>query len=198
MPTTDPKTMAKRLRSQLAATYGLELTHSQSLELVAHAHGLRDWNTMVGRNDTQAVPWGARNATIPVLRIFSVDVALQFYVDFLGFQLDFGGPAGGEGTPYYGQISRASTTVHLSEVAYDPGPGATILIWLADLDALRDILNERRERVRVWGPAVWAPTIEPAPWDARVMTLADPFGNHFHFNEPNETSLRQGLPTWSS
>lgn len=196
MPSTDPKAMAKRLRSQLASSYGLELTHSQSLELIAQTHGLRDWNTL-SAHAGDALPWEASNATIPVLRIFSVDAALQFYVDFLGFRLDFGGPAGGEGTAYYGQVSRASTTLHLSEVAYDPGPGATVLIWLSDLDAWRDQLNERREDVRVWGPAVWAPTIEPAPWDARVMTLSDPFGNHFHFNEPNDAELRGRLPAWS-
>lgn len=52
----------------------------------------------------------------------------------------------------------------------------------------------RREQVRVWGPAVWAPEIEDAPWGARVLTIADPFGNHLRFNEPDDPALKAGLP----
>jgi hypothetical protein len=73
-----------------------------------------------------------------------------------------------------------------------------VLIWLSDLDTWRDALNNRRERVRVWGPAVSAPTIEAAQWDARVMTRSDPFGNHFRFNEPNGADLRASLPAWTT
>ncbi|MDX8351207.1 glyoxalase superfamily protein [Cognatiyoonia sp. IB215182] len=40
----DPKAMAKTLRSDVAA-YGLQLSHSQSLEIVAHQLGHADWNT---------------------------------------------------------------------------------------------------------------------------------------------------------
>ncbi len=40
----DPKAMAKILRGDVAA-YGLELSHSQCLEIVAHQLGHADWNT---------------------------------------------------------------------------------------------------------------------------------------------------------
>jgi Glyoxalase superfamily protein len=59
---------------------------------------------------------------------------------------------------------------------------------------LREELNARREQVRVRGPAVWAPEIEDAPWGARVLTVADPFGNHLRFNEPDGPASRQGCP----
>lgn len=99
-----------------------------------------------------------------MLRIFSVDAAWQFNVStFLGFKLDFGGPAGGPGTTWYGQVSRAATSLHLTEAHHDPGPGATVLISIDGVGGLREELNERRERVRRWGPAVWAPEIEDAP-----------------------------------
>jgi uncharacterized glyoxalase superfamily protein PhnB len=75
--------------------------------------------------------------------------------------------------------------------------GATVLVWLAGVDGLRDELNLRRERVRVWGPAVWAPEIEEAPWGARVLTIADPFGNHLHLNEPVDPGDRAALPRWA-
>ncbi|TYP85955.1 glyoxalase superfamily protein [Blastococcus xanthinilyticus] len=192
------KQMAVRLRADLRAHHAVELTHGQCLELVARQHGAADWNTLVARppRGTAEVPWGAAGATIPVLRIFSVAAALQFYVDFLGFQLDFGGPSGGPGTPYYGQVTRAATTVHLTEVPYAPGVGATVLVWVTGLDRLRAELDARRAEVPVWGPAVWVPEIEQAPWGARVLTLADPFGNHLHLNEPDDADARRVLPAW--
>ena len=42
---TDHKQQAKRLRTSLAER-GVEVTHSEALELVAHQHGARDWNTL--------------------------------------------------------------------------------------------------------------------------------------------------------
>jgi catechol 2,3-dioxygenase-like lactoylglutathione lyase family enzyme len=144
-----------------------------------------------------SMPWGAPSTTIPVLRIFSVDAARQFYVDFLGFTVDFGGPAAGPGTPFYGQVTRQATSLHLAEQPYGPCPGSTVLIWMSGIDALWEDLNGRREHVLVWSPAVWVPEVEPAPWNARTLTLPDPFGNHLRFNEPNDESVRAVLPDWS-
>ena len=39
------KDQAKRLRTKMAAN-GAPIGHAKSLELVAHQHGFRDWNTM--------------------------------------------------------------------------------------------------------------------------------------------------------
>ena len=39
------KAQAKALRAKLAGQ-GTEISHSQALELVAHQHGARDWNTL--------------------------------------------------------------------------------------------------------------------------------------------------------
>jgi hypothetical protein len=198
----DPKTMAKSLRAELRERLEVDVTHSQCLEIVARQYGVDNWNILAAKAQANEIkqgsgfPWQAVTGTIPVLRIFSVDAALQFYVEFLGFSLDFGGPSAGDGTPYYGQVSRGLTTLHLTEVAYDPGPGATVFIWIDGIDDLRLALNVRREQVRVWGPAVWAPEIEDAPWNARVLTIADPFGNHLRFNEPTEPAARAGLPDW--
>ncbi|MEX5599401.1 glyoxalase superfamily protein [Pseudophaeobacter sp. C1-32P7] len=45
LPTlVEAKAQAKRLRTGLEAE-GREISHSQSLELVARQHGVRDWNT---------------------------------------------------------------------------------------------------------------------------------------------------------
>ena len=40
----DAKAMARRLRDELADR-GVEVSHSEALELDAHQHGARDWNT---------------------------------------------------------------------------------------------------------------------------------------------------------
>ncbi|PTW62816.1 hypothetical protein C8N35_101864 [Breoghania corrubedonensis] len=45
LPTLDDaKRQAKRLRGDLAAS-GTDLSHGRALELIAHQHGYRDWNT---------------------------------------------------------------------------------------------------------------------------------------------------------
>jgi uncharacterized glyoxalase superfamily protein PhnB len=198
----DAKAIAKTLRAELHLRRQIELTHGECLEIVSRQFGADSWNVLsatISRSPGGArtvAPWGAANATIPVLRIFSVDKALQFYVEFLGFSLDFGGPVEGEGTPFYGQITRCGTSVHLTEHQYDPSPGATILVWMSGLDALYAELDRRRREVPVWGPAVWTPEIEEAPWGARVLTVGDPFGNHLRFNEPTDIAERAGLPHW--
>jgi hypothetical protein len=49
LPTVeDLKAQAKRLRTQLAVM-NTPVSHSQSLELLAHQTGLRDWNTLQAR-----------------------------------------------------------------------------------------------------------------------------------------------------
>jgi hypothetical protein len=193
--------MAKALRAELRERYGLDVSHSECLELVARQHGLDNWNILAAREtgggEAAPGPWSARSTTIPVLRIFAVEPALQFYVEFLGCTLDFGGPNMGPGTPYYGQVSYAATTLHLAEAAYDASPGATVFIWVDGIDELRERLNLRRFEVPVWSPAVWTPEVEPAQWDGRVLTIADPFGNHLRFSEPNEAEVRAGLPRWA-
>ncbi len=129
-----------------------------------------------------------------MLRIFDVEQARRFYVDFLGCTLDFGGPADGDGSPFFGQVSRSGSTFHLTETAYVGSPGATIGIWLAGLDDLHEELNKKRQSVEVWGPAVWVPAPEEMPW-ARVMTINDPFGNSLRFSEPHNLK-NQHLPRW--
>lgn len=62
----DLKIQAKRLRADLRKS-GTELSHSQSLELIAHQHGARDWNTLVA----QTSPTPARsNNPVPDAPVF--------------------------------------------------------------------------------------------------------------------------------
>ena len=90
-----------------------------------------------------------------------------------------------------------ATTLHLAEAAYDAAQGATVFIWIDGIDQLRERLNRRRTEVPVWGPAVWTPEVEKAQWEGRVLTIADPFGNHLRFSEPDDPNERAGLPSWA-
>lgn len=63
LPTIDNlKSQAKRLRSELAAS-GTDIAHAKALEILAHQHGYKDWNTLhaaVGNRPTCPVALGAR------------------------------------------------------------------------------------------------------------------------------------------
>ena len=51
-PIAELKAQAKRLRARLQ-TQGAPVTHSEALELLAHQHGLRDWNTLRAMADNR-------------------------------------------------------------------------------------------------------------------------------------------------
>ncbi|MEV6487863.1 glyoxalase superfamily protein [Actinoplanes sp. NPDC051633] len=211
----DAKIMAKTLRSELAARKQTDLSHSEALEIVTRQFGFDDWNVLAARIESESQsrivpaylvsgpdisdPKRATTSTIPILRIFSEQRALEFYVEFLGFTLDWGGPAGGPGTPFYGQVIRGETTFQLAEQPYDPGNGATVAINVDGIDALHAELSQRYSAMgsRVWGPAVWVPAVQEMPWGLRVMTISDPFGNHLRFCEPVDPAARKGLPRWA-
>ncbi|ADB34918.1 Glyoxalase/bleomycin resistance protein/dioxygenase [Kribbella flavida DSM 17836] len=194
----DAKTMAKTLRAELLARRQVELGHSEALEIVARQFGHADWNVMAAKARQLAGVDGdgstgvGGNPTIPVLRIFDVAQARRFFVDFLGCRLDFGGPSDGADGPFYGQVTRAGSTFHLTETPYVASPGATIGIWLPNLDDLHAELDAQRTQVEVFGPAVWVPRPEDAGW-ARVMAVNDPFGNMLRFCQPPDAGH---LPRW--
>ncbi|MFI7705348.1 glyoxalase superfamily protein [Nonomuraea sp. NPDC049480] len=202
----DAKAMAKVLRAELRDRCQVELPHSACLEIVARQFGLDNYNILSAKLHESPRTGTARRTpfseetTIPVLRVFSEEAAKEFYVDFLGFTLDFGGPAGGPGTPFYGQVSRAGATLHLTEQPYQAGPGSTVDIWLAGLDDLRQelVTYVQVKNYRLWGPAIWVPAIEEAPWDARLLVLTDPFGNHLRLSEPKDPAAHAFLPHWTA
>jgi len=60
--------------------------------------------------------------TIPILRIFDVEKAKEFYVGFLGFTVDWEHHFE-ENTPAYLQVSRDGLVLHLTEHHGDCCPG---------------------------------------------------------------------------
>ena len=113
---------------------------------------------------------------IPVLRVFDVTLAKAFYVDWLGFKLDWEHQTGAGG-PRYIQVSRRPVVLHLTEHYGDCCPGAKVFINSDDVEALHRELHSRPN------PNM-NPGVELAPWNAKVMDVTDPFGNRLSFNQP--------------
>jgi uncharacterized glyoxalase superfamily protein PhnB len=116
--------------------------------------------------------------TIPMLRIFSVEKAKEFYLGFLGFTWDWEHRFG-DNFPLYAQVSRAGLVLHLSEHHGDATPGSATMIHMKGVDAFHRELAARDYRYA-------KPGIEDAPWGARTVTIADPFGNRLIFAEPTK------------
>ena len=113
--------------------------------------------------------------TIPILRIFDVAKAREFYIEFLGFTVDWEHRFE-PGMPLYMQVSRAGLTLHLSEHHGDACPGSTLFVWTQGLDDFhREITARNYGYLR--------PGIERTFYGAKCMEVIDPFGNRIRFNE---------------
>ena len=111
--------------------------------------------------------------TTPILRIFDEAKAKEFYVDFLGFTVDWEHRFE-PGLPLYMQVSRDACVLHLSEHFGDGSPGAAMRIETTDLDALHAELRAKQYKHA-------RPGIEDMPWGTRDMTIKDPFNNRLVF-----------------
>jgi catechol 2,3-dioxygenase-like lactoylglutathione lyase family enzyme len=112
---------------------------------------------------------------IPVLRIFDVAKATEFYLDFLGFRIDWQHRFA-DGAPVYMQIARGDLVLHLSEHHGDGSPGATVYVRTTGLEHLhREIMAKDYPFMR--------PGIERTPWRSMLMEVTDPFHNRLRFDE---------------
>jgi uncharacterized glyoxalase superfamily protein PhnB len=112
---------------------------------------------------------------IPILRIFDVEKAREFYVGFLGFGVDWEHRFE-ESAPLYMQVSRGGLVLHLSEHHGDCCPGAAVFVRMTGLDELHREISAK-------GYRFMRPGIRPTPWNARMMEVIDPFNNRIRFNE---------------
>jgi catechol 2,3-dioxygenase-like lactoylglutathione lyase family enzyme len=112
----------------------------------------------------------------PVIRIFDVAKAKEFYVDWLGFKIE-NEHAFADNFPIYIMVSLGSIVIHLSEHHGDCSPGAKIIIWVDGLKEFQTKLLSKKYKY-------YQPSIEKAFWgNALVMTVSDPFGNRIEFTE---------------
>jgi hypothetical protein len=174
--TIDPKAMASRLRARLAGQ-GADITHGNALELVAAQLGFRDWNTCA------AAAGSATAATlIPILRTFPGAEARRFYLDFLGFTVDWEHRFG-EGMPLYQQISREGCVLHLSEHHGDATPGSAVRIQIAKVTELqRELVASPIYPLQIG--------VSSRPW-GDDLAIPDPFGNRIIFHTPRSATPRE-------
>jgi catechol 2,3-dioxygenase-like lactoylglutathione lyase family enzyme len=112
------------------------------------------------------------SAAIPVLRSFSEEKARQFYVEFMGFKVNWEHRFEPD-TPLYFEVERSGVTIHLSEHCGDAAPGAAIFIRIDDIAALHAELNAKKFRYA-------RPMIVQQDW-GQMMQIDDAFGNRLRF-----------------
>ncbi len=110
---------------------------------------------------------------IPILRSFDEAKAKEFYVEFLGFSVDWEHRFE-EGFPLYMQVSKGDCVIHISEHHGDSTPGSALRIEVDELDSYHKALNDKK-----YGNA--RPAIMDQPW-GRDMSIQDPFGNKMIFS----------------
>jgi hypothetical protein len=173
----DAKLMAQALRSALEQQH-IAISHSQALEVVAAQFECPDWNVLAAKIRAAGAPSTFKQAS-PILRIFDEDKAKEFYLDFLGFQLDWEHRYG-ENFPLYAQVSRAGLILHLSGHHGDASPGSNTLVSMRGVRAFEMELSQKRY-------PYLKPSVEAEEYGA-VMTVTDPFSNRIRFCEPKATT----------
>lgn len=114
--------------------------------------------------------------TIPIVRIFDEDKAKDFYLGFLGMNIDWEHRFADD-YPLYLQVSLNNFVLHLSEHSGDCTPGSKIFVNVSALDDLFAQITSKPYKYN-------KPQIEIAPWGDRCFTVTDPFSNRILFNEP--------------
>ena len=167
------KRAARVLRSELAGGQSVT-SHSRALEIVAHQLGFRDWNTASDRLARESEP--VVGAAVPVLRMFDERLAREFYVDYLGFRVEWEHrfePS----TPLYLRLTRSGLTVDLSEHHGDGTPGSVLWIPVRDVYGLhRELRDNAHGHIR--------PGVDPDAPGGATLQVIDPFSNVLRFCQP--------------
>lgn len=166
----DAKALARALRSGLEPH--LTLSHGQVLDVLARTAGLADWNALAATYHKPGF-----GSPMPILRVQDAALARQFYVDWLGFSIDFEHQFE-PGLPLFVGVSRDDAALGLSEHHGDGTPGSVVWIPTRALTSYRDVLMANpagSQRPGIDRDAPGGPT----------MTIIDPFGNELRFCEPN-------------
>jgi hypothetical protein len=113
---------------------------------------------------------------IPILRSFDETKAREFYIDWLGFEVDWEHRFE-PGTPLFMQVSRGDCVLNLSEHHGDATPGSTLRIRVDELEAFHAELQTRPYKN-------YRPGLEDRGWGVREMTVQDGAMNKLIFYRP--------------
>ncbi|AHF16764.1 glyoxalase superfamily protein [Niabella soli] len=112
---------------------------------------------------------------IPMLRIFDYDKAVEFYVDWLGFTINWEHRFE-PNTPVYFEVERDGIVLHLSEHHGDGTPGSHVFIWCEGVAAYHEELINKNYKYN-------RPGLEKTFYEALSFIVNDPFNNRISFNE---------------
>lgn len=118
----------------------------------------------------------AFNKAVPIFRIFSEEKAREFYLDFLGFKVDWEHRFHPE-APVYMQVSREGLAIHLSEHHGDGTPGSIAYVYMTGVKALHSELSGKKYKYN-------RPGLDRQDWGMIEVTVVDPFNNRIVFGEP--------------
>lgn len=110
----------------------------------------------------------------PILRIFDEGKARQFYIDFLGFNVDWEHRFEDD-LPLYLQISQGDCILHLSGHHGDCSPGSAMRIEIDNANAYHSYLIEQKYKYA-------RPGLE-TNFGCLEISVTDPFGNRLTFFE---------------
>jgi len=118
--------------------------------------------------------------TVPIFRIFSLEKAREFYLDFLGFKAEWEHRFEPD-APVFMQVSRGGLAVNLSEHHGDGTPGSIVYVYMTGVKALHRELNDKKYRHN-------RPGLQQQEWGMTELTVIDPFNNRITFGERTETA----------
>src|SRR5215467_12720844 len=120
-------------------------------------HERRTPGPCAGRHEPEASIMAISfNWIIPVLRIFDIAKADEFYLGFLGFSVDWDHRFDAN-APLYRQISRGNLILHLSEHHGDGNPGARLRVMMQGVRAFQNEIASK-------GYRYMRPGLETTPW----------------------------------
>jgi uncharacterized glyoxalase superfamily protein PhnB len=129
------------------------------------------------QDETSAKPAHIAGVT-PILRVADFQASLDYYVNALGFELDWGSDG-------FGSVSRGRASLMLCEGSQG-NPGTWMWFAVSDSDLLYEELRERGARIR--HPP------ENFPWGSRELHVFDLDGHVLRFG----SEMPEGAPlgTW--
>lgn len=111
---------------------------------------------------------------VPVFGIRSYDEAVAYYVDWLGFNLDWEWREA-PGRPVIMAISRGAVSLMLNE-SLGSASASRLSLNVTDIAAFAEEWNARRPNS--------VAVVVGAPYDIPTISLRDPFGNRLDFAQP--------------
>ena len=116
--------------------------------------------------------------TVPILRSFDEAKAREFYIDWLGFTVDWEHRFE-PGLPLYMQVSRDGIVLHISEHHGDGTPGSLVRVEVTGLRAFHAEIHAKRYKNN-------RPGLEKPEWGGLEMTVIDPVNNRIIFTEAED------------